>query len=122
MTNGFRFDAAAAMEQMEHVTALNLMVGRRSLYGLVCINEDHASSHGGEVVSVQVPLTDTDGIRVAIDKAIAAAMDVNEGCDESITCIYVPITMGISMDDIALLIGVPTEEEVENFDDGLDGA
>lgn len=95
MSNGFKFDVSEAIEQMEHCTVIDLAHQELTLYGFVCLNEDGVSTHGGQVIAVPSGKLASGTVDRAINEAIAATVDINEGSPEGHTCKYVPAAFSL---------------------------
>jgi len=92
---GFKFNVEEAIGRMENSVVIGRMTGELSVGMVVCINEDHVSSHGGHVIAVIDGELTEASVNDCINKTVAAAMDQNEFSPEDNTCRYVPIMAGI---------------------------
>jgi hypothetical protein len=93
MSNGFTFDVAAAIEQMEHCTVIDLAHQELTVYGFICLNEDNVSSHGGQIVAIPNGKLSSATVDRAINEAVAAAVDINQDSPADHTCRYVPVAI-----------------------------
>jgi hypothetical protein len=124
----FKFDVERHIEYMEHATGVDLMAGLLTAYGVMCLNDDNCSSHGGQVTAAIDGDPSEGTVRRAIDAAVARAIDQNEyAAANGGTCRYVPITIGMhpstlpelnrqlfripGVDDGTLMMGDPTIED-----------
>lgn len=125
MSNGFTFNVEEAVEHMEYCTVLDLAGQQLTVYGVVCLNEDHASSHGGQIVSTIDGLVSADTARGPINEAIAEAVDANLKSPDGHPCRYVPVAMSLPTHLLRNLLGQVYRDitpdqlvmEVEKLDD-----
>jgi hypothetical protein len=95
MSNGFKFNVQEAIDNMENAVGVDIIQGALTMFAVICINEDHASSHGGRVSAVVAGSPSESTVGKAIDKAVAEAIDTNESAPEGHTCKYVPVGIGL---------------------------
>jgi len=92
---GFKFNVEEAISRMTAGVLIARANGSLSAFAVVCINEDHESSHGGVIVSVIDGQITEAAVNTAIDECIARAMDQNDQSPEGNTCKYVPLEIGV---------------------------
>lgn len=99
---GFELDVKRAIENLEHGVVVDFTSGNLTAFALVCINEDGASSHGGQIGLVPNGRLTPEVVEKAINETIAAALDVNQATaeDPNHTCKYVPVTIGIAPEQV----------------------